>query len=215
MKKWIHVSVIILLSIFITACNKNEDSVTEEINEHIEDTVEIELQFEESQEKISKLEEEDEEIYEEIIQLGSEDYDEIVELSEQAVKLLEERTEIVELEKESIEAAKEEFIKIEPLIEEVDNDGQKDNIQKMYDSMIARYDSYDDVYDNYMNSVRLTKELYVLLKDEEFQENEVYGLISDVNDSYDDVADAFETFNKETSSFNHLKQIYYEDVTEE
>jgi len=215
MKKWINITVIILLSFIIVACNQNNHDVTEEINKHIEDTVEIELHFEESQKKISQLEEEDEEIYERIIQLGTEDYDEIIELSDKAVELLEEREEIVEQEKDSIESAKEEFLKIEPLIEKVEDDNQKDNIQKMYDAMIARYESYDAVYDNYMDSVRLTKDLYVLLKEEEFEENEVYSLISDVNDSYDHVADAFEVFNKETSSFNHFKQIYYEEVIEE
>lgn len=214
MKKSIKLSVIIFLLIIIAACNKNESNVIGEINQHIEDTVEIEMEFEASQERIAELEEKDQEIYDEIIQLGSDGYDDIVKLADEATELLEERLEIVDLEKESIELAQAEFEEIESLIEDIADKEEMELTKEMYDSMIARYDSYDVVYKHYINSVRLTKDLYAALKEEDFKESDVYAIISDVNESYDDVADAFETFNKETNSFNHFKEAYYENITE-
>lgn len=215
MKKGMKVSVILFMLMIIVACNKNDKDVTKDINQYIEDTVDIEMQFEESQEDIEQLEERDQEIYDEIIQLGSEDYDEIVALADEAIKLLKERLEIVDLEKESIEAAREEFEQIDPLIEKVEEEAANDKAQKMYDAMIARYDAYDDVYKHYTDSIRLTEDLYTVLKEEEFQEKEVYSLIADVNDSYEEVAEAFDIFNSETSTFNHMKQEYYEYVTKD
>lgn len=215
MKKRVQLSIILCVCMIMIACNKEEADATEEINGHMEETVEIEMQFEEKQEEMEDLEEKDQEIYEEIIQLGSEDYDEIVELADEAIALLEKRSDLVELEKDSIEAAREEFEQIEPLIDDIETVEGKNHVEKMYDAMIARYEAYDDVYDSYSNSIRLTEDLYKALKEEEFQEKEVYSLISDVNNSYEDVEDAFDLFNTETNSFNHEKEAYYDYITEE
>lgn len=213
MKKWIKLSVIISLALLVAACGDKEENTTKEINQHIEATVQIESEFEESQEKIAELEDEDEKYYEDIIQLGSDDYDEIVELADKAIELLEERLELVEEEKESIQSAEEEFAKNESLISDLSDEDLKKITQDMYNSMMERYDSYDDVYKQYVASVELTEELYVLLKEEEFDEDKVYDVIADVNESYDKVAKTFETFNDATTTFNEEKQTYYEYIT--
>ena len=213
MKKWIKLSVIISLALLVAACGDKEENTTKEINQHIEATVQIEAEFEENQEKIAELEDEDEKYYEDIIQLGSDDYDEIVELADKAIDLLEERLDLVEEEKESIQSAQEEFVKIENLIGDLSDEDLKKITQEMYDSMMERYDSYDDVYKQYVTSVELTEELYILLKEEEFNEDDVYDVIADVNESYDKVAKAFEIFNNATTKFNEEKQSYYEYIT--
>ena len=76
--------------ILITACNE-EDQVAQQIAEHLEETVQIEKEFEENQEKIFESEIADEELYNEIIGLGSDDLAQVQTLAEEAVELLNER----------------------------------------------------------------------------------------------------------------------------
>ncbi|MEI3611037.1 YkyA family protein [Pseudogracilibacillus sp. SO30301A] len=199
---------IFTMLLFISACG--EEDVTEEINAYLEETINIEKEFEASQEKVFELEKEDEELYKEIIGLGSDDHEKVQTLADQAIDLLDKRLEYLEMEKASLEDSRATFENIEPLIEKITDEEQQELTRKMYDTMINRYDSYEEVYKNYTDSIRLTKELYTLFKEEEFNQNRVYSIIENVNDSYEDVLDANESFNKETVLYNELKQEYYD-----
>ncbi len=194
--------------LFISACG--EEDVTEEINAYLEETIDIEKEFEASQEKVFELEKEDEELYKEIIGLGSDDHEKVQTLANQAIDLLDKRSEYLKMEKTSLEDSKATFENIEPLIEKITDEEQQELTRKMYDTMINRYDSYEEVYKNYTDSIRLTKELYILFKEEDFNQNQVYSVIENVNDSYEDVLEANESFNKETVLYNELKQEYYD-----
>lgn len=194
--------------LFISACG--EEDVTEEINAYLEETIDIEKEFEASQEKVFELEKEDEELYKEIIGLGSDDHEKVQTLADQAIDLLDKRSEYLKMEKTSLEDSKATFENIEPLIEKITDEEQQELTKKMYDTMINRYDSYEEVYKNYTDSIRLTKELYTLFKEEDFNQNQVYSVIENVNDSYEDVLEANESFNKETVLYNELKQEYYD-----
>ncbi len=194
--------------LFISACG--EEDVTEEINAYLEETIDIEKEFEASQEKVFELEKEDEELYKEIIGLGSDDHEKVQTLANQAIDLLDKRSEYLKMEKTSLEDSKATFENIEPLIEKITDEEQQELTRKMYDTMINRYDSYEEVYKNYTDSIRLTKELYTLFKEEDFNQNQVYSVIENVNDSYEDVLESNESFNKETVLYNELKQEYYD-----
>lgn len=211
--KFTQAMITMFIFFILVACN-NEENVMDKVSEHIEATVEIEAAFEENQEKIYELEKEDEKIYNEIIGLGTEDYEKVVELSTEAMDLLEERMEYVKLEKESLDESRIEFEQIAPLIDKISDPEEKEQAEKMYETMINRYDAYEVVYGNYAESIELTKSLYSLFQQEEFKENEVYAVIANVNDSYDEVLKANETFNKETVLYNSLKEEYYEMVSE-
>lgn len=199
--------------VMVTACN-GEDKVTKEIAEHLDATVQIEKEFEENQEKIFELEKADEKLYNEIIGLGSDDLAQVQTIAEEAIELLNERMEYVELERTSLEESREKFEKIEPLIEKVTDEEQNEHLEKMYKTMIERYEAYENVYDNYSKSIRLTQELYKLFQQEKFNEKEVYSIIGNVNDSYDNVLEANELFNQQTVLYNDLKEEYYESFQE-
>ena len=103
------------------------------------------------------------------------------------------------------------FEKIEPLIEKITDEDQKELTQKMYDTMINRYDAYEKVYENYTDSIRLTKELYTIyLRKKISMKKRCILSIGNVNDSYEEVLKANELFNQETVLYNHLKQEYYD-----
>lgn len=199
------------LLLFVAGCNKS--SPEEKILEHLEETIELEKTFEEEQEKINELELKDQTLYEEIIKLDIDNFEKIVDLSNQAIENLDQRLEHLQLEKESIESSEKEFLKTKKLIDKLSSD-KKDKGEKMFKAMVERFKSYDDVYDNYVSSIDLTKQLYELLKDEEIDEKEVVSLITKVNDSYELVFEANDHFNEKTEQYNKLKQKFYELVTD-
>src|SRR5699024_11505236 len=90
--------------------------------------------------------------------------------------------------------ARDEFEKINPLIEKISDEKEQEITNEMYETMMSRYDAYDNVYDSYMESINVTEDLYELLKDEDFKEDEVYDVISNVNDLYEDVVNEFYVF---------------------
>lgn len=201
------ITVLFILSIIvIVGCSSQ--SPEETIVQHLEETIVLEKTFEEEQEKINELELKDQQLYEEIIQLDMDDFDKIVELSEEAIEYLDKRLEHLQLEKESIEASKEEFLKIEKYIEQLDSEEKKHG-EAMFEKMVNRFNAYDEVYDKYTSSIDLTKQLYESLQTEEIDEKEVISLITKVNDSYELVFEANDTFNNRTEEYNHLKEEFY------
>lgn len=207
MYKLFNVCLTIGLFCVLSACGKED--VTKQINNHLESTVEIEKEFEETQEKIYELEKNDEELYKKIIELGSDEFEQVQSLTTEAIDLLDERYEYVKEEKKSIDHSKEEFEKIKPLIEDISDENQKKQTEKMFKTMMERYKAYEDVYYNYSDSIQLTKQLYELLQEEKLNE-EIYSLIENVNESYDSVLKANESFNKHTLLYNNLKNEYYD-----
>lgn len=218
MKDLIRVIILTLILVVLAACGNQIDQdveLTEDIYKHLEETVVIEEDFEVLQIEINKLEKSDQVLYEEMTELGNDDLDEISEIANEAIGLLEERLSLVKSEKEILVESKEEFLKIEPLIEKLEAESKKTIAENLSDAMNKRYDSYDVVYEKYTASILKTEELYNLFKDEEFNEEAAYSLIADVNDSYNEITEANEQFNEFTISYNEYKKELYDVLNEE
>lgn len=197
---------IILLTV-LTACSGTP--VDEKIYNHLEEAVVIEAEFEQQQAEIAELEKKEQSIFEEIITIEKQNLDEIEKLSEQAIGIIEERLDKVYAEKESIESAKEEFVKIEDLIDQLPDEDLIGKASDMYDSMIERYDLYEDLNKNYVQSLVLEEELYTLLPKEETEQEEVRSLIEEINESYTIVLELNDLFNENTTEYNALKKEFY------
>ncbi|WP_226034576.1 YkyA family protein [Aquibacillus saliphilus] len=203
------ITFIITLSIFLLAGCSGE-STTEDMYEHMEQAVTLEEDFADQQEPLVELEKKEKELYEEIINLGMDEFERVEELSQEALTAIEGRAEIIEIEKESIELAIEEFRKIKPLIEDIDDEELKEVADKMYTAMENRYNSYISLHDVYSNSLDKDKELYEMLQSEDLEEEELKNHIDTVNSTYDEVLEANETFNSDTDKYNQLKQDFYQ-----
>jgi len=209
MNKLKHFLILLLLCFVLISCQSN-DHVIETIYDHLTATVLIEENFEKYQEQINELESEEHEIYNELIGLGDDDKEEIKELTKEAIYILDEKMEYIQLIKETLAESRKEFIKIEPFIDQVKDEVQLEYVNKMYDTMIKRYESYDKVYDSNVDSVQLTNELYEGFSSDDISAADIYSLIGDINDSYEAIIEANEQFNKETILYNGLKADFYE-----
>lgn len=192
----------------LTACSGQ--STTEEMYDHMEEAVSLEENFEEQQDTIAKLEQQEKEIYNQIINLGTSEFDKIKELSKKALDLIDQRVEKLKLEKESITAAKEEFTKIEPLIEDIEEKAIKEKGNQLYTTMSERYSAYKDINKAYTEALKLDKELYEMLQKKELKEEDLKKQIEEINQSYDKVLTANKTFNDKTKQYNQQKQKFYE-----
>lgn len=191
----------------LSACSG--ESTEEKIHNHFEESVSLEEGFEKQQKEITDLEKQEQKLYGEIIDLGMEDFDKIKDLSQQAIKVIEQRSENIKLEKESIDASKEAFNKTEKLIEKLDDVKVKKKAEKLYKVMNDRFSAYDDLYKAYTKSLGLEKELYTMLQKEEIEQEELTDQITSINESYELVLGANEQFNEDTNNYNELKKDFY------
>lgn len=176
----------------------------------MEEAVSLEEGFEQQQEEITELEKQEQELYNQIIDLGTDEFDKIEEISQQAIDIVDQRSEKIELEKESIDASQEEFNQISDLIEDLEEEETKEKAEEMYNVMDNRYTAYNDLYDTYAESLELERELYTMLQQEDLEQDALTDHINTINESYQQILEANEQFNEYTVEYNALKQEFYE-----
>lgn len=204
-KKAVLFSAVIIF--ILSACSESAEM---KIYNHLEEAVTLEQPFEEQQDSIIKLEQEEQEIYEQIISLSMEEFDEIKKLAEQAMENIDKRSESITLEKDSLEDSKEEVLKSEKAIDKLEDSDVKAKAEDMYQTMIARYDAYDELHGAYTHVLGLEKELYSILTEEEAEQETLTEHLSDLNNSYEAVIEANEQFNEHTVEYNELKREFYQ-----
>ena len=198
----------LLSAVMLTACSG--ESTQEQIYQHLEASVEFETGFVEQQQPISELEEQEQTIYQEISDLGIDQYEEIKTLADEAITTIEERQTLTDNERASIDNAKEEFDKVVPLVDELEDGELKTAAEAMIEEMNQRYDAFVELNEAYQTSLSLDKELYELLKQEDLEEATFSEQVDKVNAQYQVVVDKNQLFNEETDAFNEAKRQFYE-----
>ena len=193
-----------------TACSGS--AAENKIYDHLEKAYELEADFEKRQEELLALEKEGQELYAEIVDLEMKDMDKIEEKSQEAIAIIDQQVNEVKKEKESMDASEEEFQKAEKYLDKIDADQGKSTGEDMYKVMLDRYDEYKQLYKLYNESMELETMLYDMLPDEEVTEEDVTKQITDINESYQEVLDASDTFNDKTKKYNVLKTSFYEEA---
>ncbi|OLO40977.1 hypothetical protein BTR23_04410 [Alkalihalophilus pseudofirmus] len=195
-----------VMILFLGACGNNP---AENMYTHLEKAVVLEEVFEQQQEPIVAAEKKEHEIYEQIIKLGMSEFDEIVDLSREAIAIVQERKQLMDKEKMSIEAGYEEFLKIEPEIEEIKEEDLKNKALQLMEAMESRFESYQSLYDEYEYALNLDEELYTMLQQEDLSIDELQEKIDEINEAYVSVMEAKDTFNEYTEVYNEEKKEFY------
>lgn len=200
---------ILLVSIMfmLTACG---ESVQKQIYGHLEETVALEKEFSKNQKELVKLEKKEQAIYDKIIDLSSDKLDEIKELSKEANELIDKRFDLIKQEHDSLQTAKEEFIKVKSLKDDLADEEVEQSVNQLYGKMIERYDAYNTIFKTYKKSLDLEKELYNMLAAEDSTQDQLSKQIELLNEHYEKIIEANKTFNKKTEEYNKLKRKFYE-----
>ncbi|WP_017727124.1 YkyA family protein [Halalkalibacterium ligniniphilum] len=200
------VGILLLMGMMIGCAN----TASEEVFVHLEEAVELENAFAEQQQLLLSAEEKEHALYEEMIALGMEAYEEIVERSNEAIALVEERLRIMDVEKESIEASYKEFREVEAYVSEVDEGAPRNQLKVLVETMSKRYDRYQLLYTNYREAAELDRALYEMLQDKELTIEALQKQINKVNEKYATVDEHKEAFNELTRAYNETKKSFYE-----
>ncbi|SDL78710.1 YkyA family protein [Sediminibacillus halophilus] len=199
-----------MLLVVLAACNSQ--STEEKMYEHLEEAVSQEDGFAEQQQPLVELEQQEKELYNEIISLGMEEFDQVKELSEEALGLIDKREERLNAEKESIESAKKEFDNVKPLVDELEDDNVQTTAKEMISVMDEREQAYQALNEAYHSALEQDRKLYQMLQQEDLKEDDLRSQIDRINENYDNVIAANETFNEKTEAYNQLKQDFYEQA---
>ena len=184
----------------------------EQIYETLEKVVAVEKDFEEQQNPLVELEKKEKELYDEILTLGMKEFDQIVSLSKDALAIVGDRETRINNEQKSIEASKKEFQKVDALISEIKEDSVKEEANELVSLMNERYKSYEDLYTVYKEAIEHDKKLYEMFQNEELTLDELEQQINLINETYEKVVAANETFNKLTDQYNKAKVTFYKSA---
>lgn len=194
-----------------TACGEN--NVHKEIAHYLDEAYLAEEEFIEYQEELLQLEERDLEIYDEIVQLNDNETDKLEQLFTEVFQLTEQREVYLQAERDAISQSKEDFLLIEPYIDQVKDEEERGLVEELYEVMTERYKVYDDVYEAYLISLELTEGLYEHLESDQ-SETLLHNMLEDVNESYEELFKVNDQFNRLTKQYNRYKKEYYELVWE-
>jgi len=177
--------------------------------EKLEKVATIEQTFEEQQEPLILLEKKEKEIYNKIIELGMKHSEEVKSLAIEATEIVEKRKEHIENERKSLEASKEEFLTTSSIIDEMEEKKLQEIARKLYKTMNNRYSSYDKMYKNYLQALKLDHDLYNKLQNKNAQIKELQNLVTEINQLYIKINEENEMFNSETKRYNEIKVSFY------
>ncbi|WP_449539858.1 YkyA family protein [Ferdinandcohnia sp. Marseille-Q9671] len=213
MKKNMYKAVFLLISVslLLVGC-MGGPSPEEQIYETLEKVVAVEKDFAEQQDPLLELEKKEKEIYDEILTLGMKEFDQIVTLSNEALTIVSDRETRIKNEYESIKASKKEFNKIEDFISEIKEDKVKEEANQLVTVMTKRYESYEDLYSTYNEAIEHDRKLYEMFQNKELTFDELETQINLINDTYEKVVSANETFNNLTDQYNKSKVSFYENA---
>lgn len=202
---------VVAMGILLLSGCFNKLTPVEKIYNVLEKVVSTENVFKEQQEPLVELEQQEKEIYDKIISLGMKEFNEINRLSDQATAIVDKRRDHMNKEQQSIAASQKEFNKILPLINEIEESALKEKAEKLYDTMTERYKIHDELYQHYLEGVKLDKELYLMFKKEDLQLEQLDTQITKINEIYAKILEENEEFNKKTKEYNDAKLSFYKE----
>lgn len=192
----------------LTACNNA--SPEEQVYNHLEETVSLESGYVEQQESLADLEKKEQDLYNEILQLGTDELDQIKSKSKEAIDVIGQRKDALAKEKESLDEAEAEFEEVDSIIDELENDDAKQKAQTLYETMEARYSAYDKLHEAYTKVLDDDNTLYDMFQQDDITQDELTSQIEKINAGYEEIKSANEEFNTQTEAFNEQKQQFYE-----
>lgn len=199
----------ILLTAVMVGCNEEEaPNPAEFMYEHFEESVTIEKAVEDLQGPLTEAENNEFEWYEEMLTLS--ELEEIEELAEQAIQSAEERRTLMDEEKEIIDNAYEEFQLASEFVEDFEEEEIREKAESVMAIMTERYETYQELYTMYMETIDMDVELYTMLFEEELTVEELQEKHESVNEAYREINELNSRFNELTADFNSSKREFYE-----
>jgi hypothetical protein len=202
---------ITVLVVIFAGCTK-EKAPVEKMYDVLEKVVSAEKVFEEQQNPLVTLEKKEKELYDQIIELGMKEYDEIVKLSDEALLLAAKREEHMEKETNSIKQSEKVFKQAADIKDKFDDRSLIKLANELYDIMLERYKAHDVLYTEYTEALKNDKELYQMFKNKDLPLEDLEAQVNKLNETYKRVYNANEEFNILTEQYNNKKMAFYKQA---
>jgi hypothetical protein len=187
----------------------NKKTAIEKMYDVLESVVSAEKVFEEQQDPLVSLEKKEKDLYDQIIGLGMKQYDQIVKLSDEALKITDERKDRMEKETKSINESKKKFSEVVEIKKDLDNPELSKQADELYVIMMKRYQAHDVLYKEYMEGIKKDKELYEMFKNKNLPLSALEEQVTNLNQIYEKIYASNESFNKLTEQYNSKKLAFY------
>ncbi|MEH7448924.1 YkyA family protein [Bacillus toyonensis] len=159
-----------------------------------------------------QLETAEQELYNQIIQEGKERNEAIMSQIVQAVSSIDAREHLLENEKDVLEKALKEIAAIHSDINKIEDKKLQAQAKQVEESYKKRYEAFQKINENYTKSLKIEKELYGKLKDNETKLKEIGEMVKTLNTLYEKIQKEKENFNQYTKSYNEGKLAFYKEA---
>ncbi|WHY68555.1 YkyA family protein [Neobacillus sp. SuZ13] len=211
LKKYGFIFIILVLAVIFAGCTK-EKAPEEKMYTVLEKVVKAEKVFEEQQNPLVALEKKEKGIYDQIIELGMKEYDQIVKLSDEALVLVDQRKELMDKETNSIKLSEKEFSKAANIKDKLEDPSLRKAANDMYETMMNRYEAHDELFTVYNEALKNDKTLYEMFKNKNLPLEDLESQVNKLNETYKRIFNANEKFNMLTEQYNDKKLLFYKQA---
>ncbi|WP_280770766.1 YkyA family protein [Salipaludibacillus daqingensis] len=183
---------------------------SEMIYDYLEESVQKEIEIEDKQGPLTEAETNEMEWYGEMLALSN--IEDIEPLVDEAIASADERKSLVEEEQLIMEQSFSIFQEAEAFTEDINDEDAKNYADEFVIIMNNRYDTYEELYDTYLQSIEEDILLYEMVKDEEVELEELQEQHEMVNEMYNEISELNEQFNQLTAEFNDTKLAFYNEA---
>lgn len=203
--------IIIILSILLSACLQQE-TTTEKIYTILEKVAIDEKGFEQVQDPLVQIEKKEKTSYDKIIELNTNQYDDKVKLSNEALTMVNDREKYMETEIKSLQESEKEFKKVIPLKNKINDRKLKEQANQLYDLMMNRYKAHKILSKEYLNGISEDHQLYEMFKDHNVSVDHLQAQVEKTNTRYKSIYTANDQFNRLTKQYNESKLQFYKNA---
>lgn len=203
--------IVIVSSTSLSGCLPREKAA-EKLYSVLESVAVNEKGFEQAQDPLVQNEKKEKRLYDKIIELNTNQYNDKVKFSDEALTMVNDRKKYMETETKSLQQSEKEFKKAGLLINKMDDNKLKYEANQLYDLMISRYRAHQDLSKEYLTGVSEDQELYMMFKNKNASLENLEGQIEKLNSIYKKIYSANDQFNQLTQQYNAKKLKFYKDA---
>jgi hypothetical protein len=203
--------IIVVLSASLSGCLQQEKTA-EKMYSVLEKVAVNEKDFEQAQDPLVEKEKAEKTLYDKLIGLNTNQYDDKVKLSNEALTMVNDRKKYMETETKSLQQSEKEFKKAAPLKNKIEDKKLKEEANQLYDLMMNRYKAHQTLSKEYLAGVSEDQKLYQMFKEQNVSDENVEGQIEKLNSIYKNIYSANDQFNRLTQQYNEMKLQFYKDT---
>ena len=207
------VSLVAIGMLTLAGCSIGQ-STEKQLSETLTKMNESEMEYRDTQSKLTELEKTEQTTFTETMELTREDVDKLRSNIGQLEGLLNDRIALLDEEEAAMKEAGGFVEELDAIVEKA-SDTDSSQIVKLKEAVVKRYDLHSTFIDEYRKLAEIQKEFYGVLSDEDVQLDDLKQKVEEVNEQNAIVQSAISEFNEATKEVNSLKEDVFSSLGQE